>query len=147
VEIFWQDEDQWLHVRWIGNQSMTEIQRDSEQLLRLLATKSASCVLNDLTLVESVPSELPDWHTRHWFPRLRGAGLQYFAWVYSPARYAQLPADASLVAGMPGRARIFDDLNEAKEWLRGHRQRAKARTQRIILPPDWKQRNPSAPGR
>jgi hypothetical protein len=138
IEIFWNEEEQWLHVRWLGNQTSNEVQRDCEQMLRLLAAKNADSVLNDMTMVDSAIVGLGDWQAREWFPKMRGAGLQYFAWLYSPARVAQLAPDAALEAGMPGRARIFDDPEEAKTWLRAHRQRAKARTQKIILPPNWK---------
>lgn len=137
VEIFWH-EDQWLHVRWIGNQNLGEVKRDCEQLLRLLAAKNANSVLYDLSLVENPVSGLSDWAAREWFPKMRGAGLQFFAWLYSPTRFVQVPPDAAMEAGMPGRARIFDNPEDAKDWLRANRQRVKARTQRIILPPNWR---------
>ena len=83
VVISWDDHG-WLYVDWIGMQSLSDLKAGSDQLVRLLQSKSADSVLNDNTRADGIASEAAEWLGRDWFPRMRRTGLQRFAWVRSP---------------------------------------------------------------
>lgn len=140
VEIFWDENEKWLRLNWTGPQSVAELQRDYEQLLRLLVAKNADSILNDNSNVEGSLINVSDWGAPEWFPRMRQAGLRYFAWVFSPNRVSQIAADAILEVSAPGSTQIFWSVPEAANWLRIQRRRDAARTQRIVLPPGLGQR-------
>jgi hypothetical protein len=135
VEIHWEEENQWLYVRWMGYQSAADIHRDCDQMLRMMVAKNCDSVLNDNTEAEGIWAGASDWLANDWFPRMRSNGLRHFAWVYAPGRVSEVPIAESLAAAGPGVAKVFSDLAEASQWLRVQRHRAKAMTQRIILPP------------
>lgn len=140
VEVFWDEKEQWLYVKWIGPQSAAELQRDFEQMLRLLVARNADSLLNDNSHIEGRFVSVADWGVADWFPKLRQAGLRYFAWVLSPDRVSQVAADAILEVSAPGSTQIFWSVPEAANWLRMQRRRDAARTQRIVLPPGLGQR-------
>ncbi|RYD62623.1 MAG: hypothetical protein EOP84_34415 [Verrucomicrobiaceae bacterium] len=135
VEIFWEDRDQWLQVNWTGLQSPVEVQRDCEQLLRLLAAKNANSVLNDTSRVDGIWIGSADWGA-DWFHRMRQSGLKYFAAVSSENRTSHGTTGTPLDAAAAGTAKAFFSVEEAANWLRTQRRRDSARTQRIVLPPN-----------
>ena len=59
-----------------------------------------------------------EWGGTEWFPAMTAAGLQYFAWVYSPNLYSRLSTDLTLQF-TTGNAVVatFDDLTTAQAWL------------------------------
>ena len=134
VEIFWEDRDQWLHVKWTGVQVPAEVQRDCEQMLRFLAAKNANSVLNDTSQVEGSWIGAAEWGA-DWFFRMKQAGLKYFAAVTSPSRVAHSASETALDTAAVGTAQAFYSVEEAATWLRTQRKRDAARTQRIVLPP------------
>lgn len=140
VEVFWDEKEKWLYVNWTGPQSTAELQRDYEQLLRLLVARNADSVLNDHTNVEGSVITLSEWGAPEWFARMRQAGLRNFAWVFAPDRISQVTVDGIMEASAPGNTRIFWSVPEAVNWLRTQRRRDVARTQRIVLPPGLGQR-------
>jgi hypothetical protein len=134
VEMFWDDRDQWLHVIWASLPSATEIERDCEQMLRLLTAKNGNSVLNDTSHVEGMSIGSAEWGA-DWFFRMRQSGLKYFATVNPPTRASHPPVGASPDISAPGNAKDFYSIEEAITWLRTQRRKDAARTQRIVLPP------------
>jgi hypothetical protein len=135
VEIHWDQTNQWLCVTWLGYQSSSDIHRDCEQVLRMLIAKNCDSVLNDNTSAEGIWAGELDWLAKDWFPRMRSSGLRHFAWVHAPARLSEVSIAETIGAAGPGVAKVFSDAAEAAQWLRVQRHRAKAITQRIVLPP------------
>ncbi|MBF9221955.1 hypothetical protein [Hymenobacter ruricola] len=119
ITIFYDHLNEWLLADWHGNQDLTTVQHGCQQMLRLLAQQRCRKVLNDNTRVTSMWSEAAEWGGRVWFPAMQEAGLQYFAWVYSPNVYSRLSTDLTLqfTAGHSVVA-TFDDLDTAKAWLK-----------------------------
>jgi hypothetical protein len=135
VEIHWDQTNQWLCVGWHGFQSSSDIRRDCEQVLRMMVSKNCDSVLNDNTDADASWTGELDWLANDWFPRMRGSGLRHLAWVHSPARVSEVSITPAIGAAGPGVAKVFSDTADAAQWLRVQRHRAKAITQRIVLPP------------
>ena len=135
LEIQWDEKFQWLYTDWIGYQTVPDIERGCEQILRLIAAKSCDSILNDNRRVEGIWTAAAEWVGKVWFADLRRAGLKNFAWIYSPARFSQLSTDEALRHVPPGVVKTFDDYETAVTWLWKQRQLSKVKTQRIVLPP------------
>ncbi|MGV3540952.1 MAG: hypothetical protein ACO1OQ_14145 [Rufibacter sp.] len=75
-------------------------------------------VLNDNTRVEGIWSSAAEWVGTDWFPRLRQAGMEAFAWVYSPSMFSRLSTDKSLrfIYDTSG-IEVFDDFEAPRKWL------------------------------
>lgn len=135
ITIVWDDLG-WLYADWIGPQSVAEVKRGCEQILRLLQSRPAHSVLNDHTHAERIASGAPEWIGRDWFPRMRTAGLQRFAWVRSAGGLTDAAVETALKFAPPGIANVFWTLGEAEAWLQWEVARAiKRKSGRISLPP------------
>ena len=118
VAISYDHLNEWLYADWQGDQNLSSVQQGSHGMLRLLAQQRCHKVLNDNRGVTSMWSEAAEWGGREWFPAMMEAGLQYFAWVYSPNVYSRLSTDLTLQFTQ-GNAVIatFDDMETARAWL------------------------------
>ena len=118
VTIAYDRVNEWLYVDWHGDQNLTSVQHGGQEMLRLLQECRCCKVLNDNTGVTSMWSDAAEWAGKVWFPAMAEAGLQYFAWVYSPYLYSRLSTDLTLqfTTGQSVVA-TFDDLETAKTWL------------------------------
>ena len=110
---------EWLYADWRGNQDLTSVQSGCREMLRFLIQYQCHKVLNDNTRVTSMWSDAAEWGGREWFPAMKEAGLQYFAWVYSPNIYSRLSTDLVLeYTGAGPITATFDDLETATAWLK-----------------------------
>ena len=119
VTISYDHSNDWLYVNWHGDQDFVSVQQGGSDILRLLRQQRCHKVLNDNTLVTSMWSDAAEWAGKEWFPAMTAAGLQYFAWVYSPNLYSRLSTDLTLqfAVGNPIVA-TFDDIETAQAWLK-----------------------------
>lgn len=110
--------NEWLLADWHGDQDLTTVQHGALEMLRLLAEHRCHKVLNDNTRVTSMWSEASEWGGREWFPAMTAAGLQYFAWIYSPNLYSRLSTDLTLqYTGAGPIVATFDNIETARAWL------------------------------
>ena len=126
IEIAYDTEETWLHVTWKGYQTVGSVQEGCEQMLVWLTAYQTDRVLNDNTQVLGIWQGAAAWLATNWFPRMQQAGLQRFAWVYSPSRFSQVSTDTTLAlmdADAVG-VRVFSNLTEATTWLRQRPHRA-----------------------
>jgi len=109
----------WLDVDWIGFHNLESVQKGCLIMLDLLQKNNCSKVLNDNTHVLGNWSEAADWGGTVWFPAMQKAGLQFFAWIYSPSTFSKLAAHKSLDV-MVGNitTQFFTDIEAAKVWLK-----------------------------
>lgn len=119
ITISYDHSNDWLYVNWHGDQDLASVQRGGADILRLFQQQRCHKVLNNNTLVTSMWSEAAEWAGKEWFPAITAAGLQYFAWVYSPNLYSRLSTDLTLqfTVGNPVVA-TFDDIETAQAWLK-----------------------------
>ena len=118
ITIVYDHLNEWLYADWHGEQDLASVQHGALEVLRLMQLHRCHKVLNDNTRVVSMWSEAAEWGGKVWFPMVTAAGLQYFAWVYSPNLYSRLSTDLTLqfTTGRPVVA-TFDDIDTAKAWL------------------------------
>ncbi|SHJ68064.1 hypothetical protein SAMN02745146_3683 [Hymenobacter daecheongensis DSM 21074] len=108
----------WLYADWTGDQTLESVQAGCEQMLLLMARERCHKVLNDNTRVTSMWSDAAEWGGTVWFPAMAAAGLQYFAWIYSPNVYSRLSTDLTLRHTTEPVIATFDEIETAKAWLR-----------------------------
>lgn len=116
------EKDGILYVNWKGFQLVESVQNGCEQMLLLLKQHSCTKVLNDNTNVTGIWSGASEWVAVDWFPRMREAGLQKFAWVYSPSYFSRLSTDKTLDSTpkellQSNMIQVFTDIAAAREWL------------------------------
>ncbi len=109
---------EWLYADWQGEQTLSSVQQGGHDLLHFLTQQRCHKVLNDNRNVTGMWSEAAEWAGKEWFPTMMDAGLQYFAWVYSPNVYSRLSTDLTLQFAR-GNVVVatFDDLETARAWL------------------------------
>ena len=109
----------WLYVNWHGDQDFASVRQGGADILRLFRQQRCHKVLNNNTLVTSMWSEAAEWAGKEWFPAMTAAGLQYFAWVYSPNLYSRLSTDLTLQFTVENpMVATFDDMETAQAWLK-----------------------------
>lgn len=112
-------DDDWMYVNWRGIVNHNEVIAGCGEMLRCVKERQILDILNDNTHVEGMWSGASKWIGQVWFPALREAGLQHFAWVYSPSMLSRLSADKTLkYTENPDYINTFDDLDLAADWLR-----------------------------
>ena len=87
-------------------------------MLAFLKEKNCTKVLNDNRLVKGTWSFASDWVAQDWFPRMVEAGLQQFAWIYSPDVFSKFSTDKSTKNADGGIIMTFNDVEEGKAWLK-----------------------------
>ncbi|MFD2998960.1 STAS/SEC14 domain-containing protein [Pontibacter toksunensis] len=106
-------------VNWRGYVSHHDVMAGCMEILRLVKEHKVVDILNDNTYVEGMWSGAAKWGGEFWFPALREAGLQRFAWIYSPSMLSRLSTDKTIKhTPTPDYIKTFDDIEEAKDWLR-----------------------------
>ena len=108
----------WLVADWGTDQSQESVQWGCQQMLRLLKAEHARKVLNDNRRVQTLWADASEWVGRVWFPQMADAGLEYFAWVYSPHLYSRLSTDRSLDYLVRPIVMTFNNVETARNWLR-----------------------------
>jgi len=119
IAIEFNHEDDWMFVNWRGLVNHYDVLAGCEEMLRCVKERQILDILNDNTHVEGMWSGASKWVGEVWFPALREAGLQHFAWVYSPSTLSRLSTDKTIkLTQSPGYIKTFDDLDLAADWLR-----------------------------
>ncbi len=107
----------WLEADWLGFQNYDTVKQGCLIMLDLLKKNSCQQVLNDNTHVAGNWSEASDWVSEYWFPAMREAGLQQFAWIHSPSTFGRMAASKSLEPRDNSFTRFFNNMEDASAWL------------------------------
>ncbi|OON67727.1 hypothetical protein [Hymenobacter sp. CRA2] len=110
--------NEWLYADWNGEQNFDSVHDGCLQMLEILKQERCHKVLNDNRRVTSMWSDASEWGGKVWFPLMAEAGLEYFAWVYSPNIYSRLSTDLMMSHTIRPLVLAFDDINTASAWLR-----------------------------
>lgn len=110
-----------LYCNWKGYQSVASVRAGCEAMLKFSSEKKLVKILNDNTNVLGIWRSAADWMATDWFPRMKNAGMQAFAWVYSSSRLSQISTDDTLAMIDPGLygIKLFYEKAEAQAWLDG----------------------------
>ncbi|MDX5436560.1 MAG: hypothetical protein LPK03_05160, partial [Pontibacter sp.] len=96
IALEYNPEDNWIFVNWRGYQNKESVMAGCQKILELMKELACFRVLNDNSLVEGQWSSASKWLADVWFPKMFAAGLQCFAWVYSPSTLSRLSTDKTL---------------------------------------------------
>lgn len=112
------DHNNWLYADWIGYQSEKTIMEGCEKMLEALIHYKVARILNDNTRVVGIWTPAAEWVGANWLPRMKAAGLEKLAWVYSPSRLSQVSTDEAIKrTPIPSLIQTFHQMNEAWQWL------------------------------
>lgn len=107
-----------VEVNWVGYQNVESVQQGGLKMIEVLKSSGLRKVLNDNREVLGNWSEASDWAGTVWFPLMVKAGLEHFAWVFSPSIFAQFAAQKSFdLSDGKANVRFFHDIDQATEWL------------------------------
>lgn len=118
VTIEYIDQFHGLYADWRGYQTEHSIMTGCEKMLEALIAYQCSKVLNDNTNVVGIWTPASAWVGGNWLPRMKEAGLEYFAWVYSPSAMSRVSTDESIKnTEVLDIVKTFDEIEAAKKWL------------------------------
>ncbi|WP_324675191.1 hypothetical protein [Hymenobacter sp. GOD-10R] len=117
IEISFDHRNDWLYAEWVGDQDFDSVKQGCLQMLDFMKAERCHKVLNDNRLVTSMWSDAAEWGGHVWFPAMKDAGLEYFAWVYSPNVFSRLSTDLTLQHTTQPVVLTFDNVETAKAWL------------------------------
>lgn len=75
-------------------------------------------MLNDTRLVIGSWNHSLEWVLQEWSPNAAKAGLKHFAMITTPETFADSSAAAFYANLKAFQAGVFDDMDNAKQWLR-----------------------------
>lgn len=119
IEICHDTQTKILYCRWIGPQTREGIMSSGATILKLLKQNKITKVLNDNTEVNSPWTDAAEWTSCEWFPNMKKAGLQHFAWILSGNIFAELSAKKAMEGSEA--VMIFYSFQEAQAWLRAQK--------------------------
>lgn len=115
--LYYDEVEHWLCAVWRGYIDPIEALRGAEAYLRHAAHTPSAKLLNDNSQLHGPWFESTAWLAKVWVPEAERLGLRYVAHVTrADRRYDILTASQPLV--LPFEFQIFDDVAEARHWLR-----------------------------
>lgn len=106
-------------IQWKGYATSAQIRLIHERLIGLIERDRISKILGDDTALVSVSSEDQDWIIWEWMPRAIAAGLRVVASKSPNGHYGRMSVNRIQAVIAPKlRVRSFDNLADAREWLR-----------------------------
>lgn len=118
IEVEYDSENNWLYANWQNVQTLGSIMNGGAQMLNHLKDKQCTKVLNDNRLVKGTWTFAADYTEKEWFPQMIGAGLKYFAWIYSKDVFSKFSIDRVKSIQSTGFIKVFSTIEEGKEWLK-----------------------------
>lgn len=109
----------WLYATWQGFVPTKDAERGAEAYLSALRHFPSPCLLNDNSRLSGPWFDSTGWLEHIWAPAAAALGLRYVAHV-TPPHLLGVTADvaARRPFGNQFELQIFDDLNQARDWLR-----------------------------
>jgi hypothetical protein len=107
-------------VIWKQYATSTQLRFIHEAILDLLQRHRITKILGDDSALPMIHAEDQSWITENWMPRAIVAGLRAAASKRSSSYFGKLSI-ANVRSGAPTglTLRVFDDMAEARRWLRG----------------------------
>jgi hypothetical protein len=120
LEIEHDDENRWIYADWKGYQTEKSIKQGIDLIIELMPRCQTFHILNDNTNTLGIWIGVAAWLISDALPRARIAGLKSFAHVYGGSRFSRISAEAALflLGSNTSYINAFDDIEEAKKWLR-----------------------------
>lgn len=118
ITVRYDETNQWIEANWLGYQNFESVKKGCMIMLDLMKKNGCTKVLNDNTHVLGNWSEASDWGAEFWFPAMQKAGLQHFAWIYSPSTFSRMAAHKTVDIMLGSiTAQFFTEKEAAIRWL------------------------------
>ncbi|RYU81870.1 STAS/SEC14 domain-containing protein [Hymenobacter persicinus] len=119
--------NEWVYNNWIGYQTYTGIMAGADACLVPLRENQCAYLLNDNRQVIGPWDHAVEWIVTTWANNAIAQGLTHFAHVVSVDSLAAQSATAMYIGlGERLQMRMFDNVDEAKAWLRAAQRAATA---------------------
>ena len=118
IEVIVDSENSWVYTNWMGYLTKDNIMAGALAYTEAIKETGYSCVLNDTSKVLGGWDHSLDWVVNQWGPQAANAGIQHFALITNPESFAGLSAENFLESLKVFQVKIFDNLADAKVWLR-----------------------------
>lgn len=120
VELHWDETEKWLFGKWLGFSTDEQIRVYALNLLAQIKAKKATKYLVDNRDFLVMSKEIQQWLSEEFYPQTVAAGLKYRAVVMPASAISRLViSDVQKTINRLGTITAqFDNLEEAKEWLR-----------------------------
>ncbi|GAB2543900.1 hypothetical protein GCM10027189_28570 [Rufibacter soli] len=110
-------ENRWIFAKWQGYSTEDAIKTGIEAYTEILEKGDFHSILVDTReMIGSWNHSLP-WVLNEWAPQAAIAGLQYYAMVVKPETFAEASADAFYEQVRYFKAKVFEDIESAENWL------------------------------
>ncbi|MHC2991005.1 hypothetical protein OB13_05185 [Pontibacter sp. HJ8] len=110
--------NRWVYVNWIGYPTEENMKTGVSAYTEVLTNIDYSSILLDTRLMIGTWEHSLNWMLYDWAPEAASAGLEYYAMVVQPETFAEATADDFLSKVTAFEAQVFEDMEEAKDWLR-----------------------------
>jgi len=118
VEIINHPEHAYAELNWKGFHNLNTVKDSGQKILDFMKDTGCNAILNNNLEVLGSWEDAMDWVAKEWFPMMHAAGLQYFAWIYSPSTFSKLSTSYTIaLMEMNICLKEFDDKEEALVWL------------------------------
>jgi hypothetical protein len=121
LAIYYDSYNDWLFADWQGALTLAAVQAACLDLTQCLLQRPYAHVLNSNAQVTTVEWEVAGWLAQEFLPALTPAGVARLAWVCSPSLRGRNMVHTILSQRPLLRLSIFDELDEAVDWLRHNR--------------------------
>lgn len=111
----------WLEATWYGHVDPLEAQQGAQMYLAHAAEMPSPLLLNDNSQLRGPWFESLDWLADVWVPQAEQLGLRYVAHIVQADVHHDV-LTARLEHQPPFELQIFQDANDARDWLRDMRQ-------------------------
>jgi hypothetical protein len=112
-------DENWIHARWYGRQTLGTVMDGGLTYLDLLRQTPCPKLLNDHRDLVGTFTEANDWIQQVWTPLIIKEGLRSIGQVVSPDIFGQLSIeDLKYRIGNQLDFYLFDNLEDTQTWLR-----------------------------
>lgn len=122
MDIYYDSWNDWLFADWRGELTLAAVQTACLHLTQCLLKRPYAHVLNSNAQVTTAQWEVAGWLAQDFLPSLALACVEKLAWVCSPNLRSRNIAHTVLHQVPQLRLALFDELDEAVDWLQQNRQ-------------------------
>ena len=115
--LMYSEADQWLEATWCGHVDAQEAYRGAQAYLDHAARMPSAFLLNDNSRLRGPWFESLDWLADVWVPQAGLLGLRYVAHVVQADQHHDI-LTTRLGGELPFELQIFQEVADARHWLR-----------------------------
>lgn len=119
--LVYEEANQWLRATWSGYVDPLEAMRGAEAYLAHAARTPCALLLNDNSRLRGPWFDSLDWLADVWVPQAARLGLRYVAHIVQADQHLDI-IPSRLPASIPFELQIFQEVNDAQQWLQQFKQ-------------------------